>query len=150
MKKFIIIFALVLLIANQTKAQNLNSTSQDKVFIAIEQQPKYPGGEQALFKYLAQNIKYPKNARENGISGTVYIQFVVEKDGTIEEVKVLRGIGFGCDEEAIRVVKSMPKWKPGLQRGKPVRVSYNIPINFSFGTNKKPKKKSKKLKESKR
>ena len=84
-------------------------------------------------KYLADNIKYPKKAKDNNIEGRVFVNFVVEKDGSINEVKVLRGIGGGCDEEAVRVINSMPKWKPGKQEGKPVRVYYTIPIFFKLG-----------------
>jgi len=78
------------------------------------------------------NIKYPEVARTSGITGTVYVQFVVEKDGSISDVKVVRGIGGGCDEEAVRVVKSMPRWKPGKQRGQPVRVYFTLPIEFKL------------------
>ena len=82
--------------------------------------------------FLGKNIKYPALAKESGIQGRVFINFVVEIDGSITDVKVLRGIGGGCDEEAVRVVESMPKWKPGKQRGKPVRVSYNLPVKFTL------------------
>jgi protein TonB len=82
--------------------------------------------------YLTSNIRYPEQARELDIQGTVFIEFVVEKDGSITNVVVKRGIGGGCDEEAVRVVKSMPKWKPGKQRGKPVRVRYTLPVRFQL------------------
>jgi protein TonB len=94
--------------------------------------PAFPGGEEELFKYLSKNIKYPSMARENGISGTVYVTFVVETNGDITDVKKLRGVGGGCDEEAIRVVKAMPGWSAGKQNGKPVRVQYNLPIKFTL------------------
>jgi len=94
--------------------------------------PEFPGGMAALMKYLAENIKYPSLAKESGIQGRVFINFVVEPDGAISNVKVLRGIGGGCDEEAVRVVERMPKWSPGKQRGKPVRVSYNLPVKFTL------------------
>jgi protein TonB len=83
-------------------------------------------------KYLQDNIRYPAIARESGIQGTIYITFVVERDGSITDVKVLRGIGGGCDEEAIRVVQNMPKWTPGKQRGRPVRVQFSMPIRFTL------------------
>ncbi len=102
------------------------------IFIVVEDEPSFPGGETARIKYLRDNIKYPQMARESGIQGTVYITFVVEPDGSISHVKILRGIGGGCDEEAIRVIKLMPKWKPGRQRGKPVRVQFNMPIKFTL------------------
>jgi protein TonB len=105
---------------------------EQQIFQVVENMPEFPGGRGALMKYLATNIKYPPYAKEAGIQGRVFINFVVETDGSITAVKVLRGIGGGCDEEAIRVVKSMPKWKPGMQRGKPVRVSFNLPVKFTL------------------
>lgn len=105
---------------------------EEEVFTIVEEMPSFPGGEAKMFEYLANNIRYPQIAKETGISGVVYVNFVVGPDGNISDVKVLRGIGGGTDEEAIRVVKNMPKWKPGKQRGKPVKVSYNLPIRFSL------------------
>ena len=102
------------------------------VYQIVEEMPKFPGGENALMDYVAKNVVYPKEAQEKGISGRVFVGFIVEKDGSVSEVKVLRGIGGGCDEESIRVVKAMPKWKPGKQDGKPVRVSYQLPIFFKL------------------
>jgi protein TonB len=104
----------------------------EEIFTFVEEYPEFPGGEKALYEYIKNNIRYPEVARTSGITGTVYVQFVVEKDGSISDVKVLRGIGGGCDEEAVRVVKSMPKWKPGKQRGQPVRVYYTLPIDFKI------------------
>lgn len=103
---------------------------EEEIFTIVEQMPEFPGGIEALFKYLADNLKYPAMARDAKIQGKVYVTFVVDKDGSISDVKVLRGIGGGCDEEAVRVIKNMPKWKPGRQRDIPVRVQYNLPINF--------------------
>jgi len=103
-----------------------------QIFTIVEQMPEFPGGEEELFKYLGKNIKYPSMARENGITGTVYVTFVVEGSGEISDVKKLRGIGGGCDEEAMRVVKAMPSWKAGKQNGKSVRVQYNLPIKFTL------------------
>ncbi len=103
-----------------------------EIFTVVESMPEFPGGMGELMKYLATNIKYPPLAKESGIQGRVFINFVVEPDGKISNVKVLRGIGGGCDEEAVRVVESMPKWKAGKQRGKPVRVSYNLPVKFTL------------------
>ncbi len=105
---------------------------QQPVFVVVEQMPHFPGGEKALMKYLATHIKYPALAKESGIQGRVFINFVVEPNGKIDHVKVLRGIGGGCDEEAVRVVEGMPRWVPGRQRGKPVRVSFNLPIKFTL------------------
>ena len=105
---------------------------EQEIFQIVEEMPAYPGGEQKLMEFVAKNIKYPQIARESGIQGRVFVGFVVEPDGSVSNVKVLRGIGGGCDEEAMRVVKSMPKWKPGKQRGKAVRVSYMLPVNFKL------------------
>jgi len=98
----------------------------------VEVDPEFPGGMEAFYKYLAENIKYPEQAKKDKIQGKVYISFVVEKDGSISDAKVLRGIGGGCDEEALRVVNAMPKWTPGKMRGEVVRVNYNLPITFKL------------------
>lgn len=103
---------------------------EEEIFTIVETMPSFPGGEKAMFEYLSKNTRYPTLAKESGIQGMVVLTFVVEKSGKISDVKVLRGIGGGCDEEAIRVVKSMPGWKPGKQRGKPVKVQYNLPYRF--------------------
>ncbi|MCD4696695.1 MAG: energy transducer TonB [Bacteroidales bacterium] len=102
------------------------------IFTVVESMPAYPGGDAARMKYLYDNIEYPQMARESGIQGRVFVTFVVERDGHITDVRVLRGIGGGCDEEAIRVIKNMPDWVPGKQRGKPVRVQFNMPILFKL------------------
>ena len=103
------------------------------VFVVVESMPEFPGGQQALFKYLSENVKYPVIAQENGIQGRVICQFVVNKDGSIVDVEVVRSGGDpSLDKEAIRVIKSMPKWKPGKQRGKAVRVKYTVPVNFKL------------------
>ena len=103
-----------------------------EVFTIVEEMPEYPGGLNKLTDYLSKNIKYPQMARESGIQGRVFVNFVVEPDGSVSNVNVMRSLGGGCDEEAVRVVKNMPKWKPGKQRGKPVRVSYILPIVFKL------------------
>ena len=105
---------------------------EQEVFTIVEQMPSFPGGDQKMYEYLGKNIKYPQVARETGIQGRVFVNFVVEPDGSVSNVKVLRGIGGGCDEEAMRVVKGMPKWAPGKQRGKAVRVSYTLPVVFKL------------------
>jgi len=102
------------------------------VFMVVEEMPDFPGGETALNRFLSDSLQYPRLAKENNISGTVYVSFVVEKDGSVIDIRVLRGIGGGCDEEAVRVIKLMPNWKPGKQRGKPVQVQYNLPVKFSL------------------
>ena len=104
---------------------------EEVIFMVVESMPEFPGGQQALFKYLGENVKDPVIAQENGIQGRVVCQFVVNKDGSIVDVVVVRSSGdASLDKEAIRVINSMPKWKPGKQRGKPVRVKYTVPVNF--------------------
>lgn len=104
--------------------------AEQEVFIIVEQMPLFPGGEEALRKYLATEVKYPVIAQENGIQGRVFVKFVIMPDGSVSNVEVARAFDPNLDKEAVRVVKSMPKWTPGKQRGKAVRVSYTVPINF--------------------
>lgn len=100
-------------------------------FMIVESMPEFPGGQQAMMKFLADTIKYPVIAQENGIQGRVVCQFVIEKDGRVTDIKVVRSSGdASLDKEAVRVIGIMPRWKPGRQRGRPVRVKYTIPINF--------------------
>ena len=129
-----------------TTTQTVNDS--DEVFVFVEDQPVFPGGDEARIKYLQENIKYPKLAKESGIQGTVYVTFVVEKDGSITNVKVLRGVGGGCDEESVRVIKKMPTWKPGMQRGKAVRVQFNMPIRYVLAGDDDPKPLTKKEKRA--
>ena len=106
---------------------------EEVVFVVVESMPEFPGGQQALFKFLSENIKYPVIAQENGIQGRVICQFTVNKDGSIVDIEVVRSGGDpSLDKEAVRVIKSMPKWKPGKQRGKPVRVKYTVPVSFKL------------------
>jgi len=101
-----------------------------QVFFIVEDMPEFPGGDLALRKYLASQIKYPVIAQENGIQGKVYVTFVVGKDGKVSNARIARGVDPSLDKEALRVVMGLPTWKPGKQRGKPVNVSYTVPINF--------------------
>ncbi len=105
---------------------------EEEVFVVVEDDPEFPGGVDSLKAFIERNLVYPQLAKDNKIEGKVFVTFVVEKDGSISGVKVLRDIGYGCGAEAIRVVMKMPKWKPGKQRGKPVRVQYNLPIVFKL------------------
>ncbi len=105
---------------------------EDEIFQVVEQDPEFPGGVEALYKYIQSNIKYPQLAKENNITGRVFVTFVVEKDGSVSNVKAARDIGGGCGAEAVRVVKSMPKWAPGKQRGKAVRAAYTLPVVFNL------------------
>ena len=112
------------------KTQVIEEAPKAEIFTVVEEAPSYPGGEEARVKFIMASIVYPQAAKEAGIQGTVFVTFVVEADGSITDVRILRGIGGGCDEEAIRVVKAMPKWAPGKQRGRAVRVQFNMPIKF--------------------
>ncbi len=114
------------------KQEEESEIQEQEIFQVVETAPSFPGGDATRMKFLQDNIKYPAMARESGIQGTVYVTFVVERNGSVTDVKLLRGIGGGCDEEALRVVKNMPKWEPGKQRGKPVRVQFNMPIKFTL------------------
>lgn len=98
----------------------------------VDVYPEFPGGMNAWAKYIQRNLRYPGMAQEEGIQGKVFLSFVVEKDGTITDVKVVKGIGFGCDDEAMRVIKKSPRWKAGMQNNLPVRVRYNMPISYTI------------------
>ncbi len=138
----IIIPALLLLFAGAAKAQEdisapivvrepvVEPDNQNGVFNFVDSMPEFPGGQEALVEYLSKNIKYPEAAIEAGIQGAVYVSFTVDADGAIRDALVMRGIGGGCDEEALRVVNSMPLWEPGMQRGEAVMVKYRMPIRF--------------------
>jgi len=114
----------------KTAKDTTQVNDSNDVFVFVENAPSFPGGDEARLNYLINNIHYPEAAKKQNIQGTVFITFVIEKDGRITNVKVLRGIGGGCDAEAIRVIKSMPTWKPGTQKGKAIRCQYNMPIRF--------------------
>ncbi len=103
---------------------------ENKVFDVVEQMPSFPGGQTALMEYLSKNVKYPVVAQENGVQGRVVVSFVVEKDGSVTDVQVVRSVDPSLDREAVRVISSMPKWIPGKQNGQAVRVKYNVPVSF--------------------
>jgi protein TonB len=114
----------------QDEVQAEESVVQGKVFDVVEQMPAFPGGQQELMNFLMKNVKYPKEATDKGIEGRVIVQFVVDKDGSVVEPKVVKSVSPELDQEALRVVKKMPKWQPGKQNGEVVRVKYNIPVSF--------------------
>ncbi len=105
---------------------------ENKIFTVVEQQPEFAGGYEAMMNFIRKNMRYPASARRMGVDGTVYVSFVVSKDGSISEVKVIRGISADCDKEAMRVVGMMPAWRPGKQNGKPVFVRFVLPIKFQL------------------
>ncbi len=132
---------------SKEKATTKIDEKEDVVFTVVEKMPSFPGGEEARNKYMIENITYPPKARQEGIQGRVFVTFIVEKDGAVSNVKILRGIGGGCDEEAVRVISMMPKWNPGIQRGQPVRVQFNMPIHFALGDGEKKAKTGEESKE---
>lgn len=109
-----------------------DSVAKDEVFMVAEQMPEYPGGMKELFKFLQDNVKYPESAMKKNVQGRVIVQFVVEKDGTPTEFNVVRSVDPDLDAEALRVMKAMSKWKPGMQKGEPVRVKYTVPVSFQL------------------
>jgi TonB family protein len=113
-----------------------NPQESGKPYTVVEKMPSFSGGEEARAKFMQANIKYPEEAKKKGIQGTVFVSFIVKADGTVTNVKIQKGIGGGCDEESIRVVKLMPKWNPGLQKGKPVDVAFTLPIRFLLDSKK--------------
>ncbi|GGH10497.1 M56 family metallopeptidase [Pedobacter zeae] len=117
---------------SETEISSVNAENTDKVydFVSIEKQPEFPGGITKFYQYLSGSIKYPKMAQENNVQGKVFLSFVVEKDGSLSDIQITRGLGSGTDEEAIRVLKESPKWNPGIRNGLTVRVKYNINVNF--------------------
>ncbi len=127
-------FITLLLITNVALAQVEEEAEEEYVYETIERAPEFPGGEQEFYDYISEEIKYPAKAKELGQEGSVYVQFIIEKDGSVTNVIVIRGVSTSIDEEAIRVISQMPKWTPGYQDGEPVRVQYVIPIHFYLGS----------------
>jgi len=127
MKKFIV-FILAGLLTVSVFAQENNK--EKGVFVIVEDMPEYPGGDLALRDDIAALVKYPEAAKDNGIQGKVYVSFIVKKDGSVANSRIARGVDPSLDKEALRVVNNLPKWKPGIQRGTAVNVSYTVPINF--------------------
>ncbi|MCB0514463.1 MAG: energy transducer TonB [Chitinophagales bacterium] len=115
------------------KEQPQDTTEPKEMFVVVEKMPEFPGGQTAMMDYVYENIKYPTLAEQNHIEGLVLITFVVNEDGSLSDFVIKKDIGFGCGEEALRVIKTLPKFTPGMQRGKPVKVQYNLPIRFKEG-----------------
>lgn len=149
MKKqlFLAMMASVLMLSSSvnlmatTPENNPTEDKQERVFDVVEVMPQYPGGIPQMMKFIISNIKYPKDAIKKGMQGAVVVQFVVEPDGSVSNVHVVRSVFPSLDTEAVRMVKAMPKWSPGMQNGKPVRVRFNVPIRFSLNGNAKDVKK---------
>ncbi|MBQ2375141.1 MAG: energy transducer TonB [Bacteroidales bacterium] len=132
MKRFLLLLSAIFL-TNIAFCQDEVKVSDDEaIFFVVEVQPEFPGGMDSMYAFIQKNLIYPEKAKAEGIEGRVFITFTIEKDGSVSNVKILRGIGGGCDEAAKEVIEKMPKWKPGTQRGKPVRVQFNLPIKFEL------------------
>lgn len=129
---FILCFFSLSLVA-QTEQQNADTSKQKgSTLYIVELMPMFTGGEEKLYSWLNENLKYPQAAKENGVSGVVIVSFIVEKDGSLANPTILRSLGSGCDEEALRLIKAMPNWESGKQNGLPVRVQFNLPIRFTL------------------
>lgn len=128
---FVLLGANLLAQNNQTNADS-TSMQDTPVLTLVELMPSFKGGEEAMYKWLSEYINYPQAAKETGITGMVIITFIVEKNGSITNAKILKGIGGGCEEEALRVIRAMPKWNPGKQKGVPVRVQFTLPVKFTL------------------
>ena len=109
----------------------------EEIFTSVEENPTFPDGIKNMYQYIARNLRYPEAARRANVQGKVFVKFIVRKDGGVSDLQVLKGIGFGCDEETVRVLGSMPKWNPGKQNGKPVSVYFTMPVNFVLEEDKK-------------
>ncbi len=152
MKKIILIFGIALVASctlfkkkelnTETPIQDIvvietDESDEEAIYVVVETMPEFPGGIDSMMAYLGRTISYPEKARKKGIEGKVYVQFIVQKDGSLSDIKVIKGIGGGCDEEAISAIENMPNWTPGKQRGKPVPVRIVQPINFRLTETKK-------------
>ncbi len=125
---------------SQTNGKSNTNLQEDKVYTFIPVMPQFPGGEVAMFEFIISNIKYPVLAVDSNITGKVFVNFVIDKEGNVTDPRILRGIGGGCDEEVLRLVTSMPRWTPGeLESGEKVKVSFNLPISFTLNDPKQNK-----------
>ncbi len=114
------------------RSETNRGLDNDEIFNTVEDNPMYPGGVKELYAFINRNLKYPVEAQQANVSGKVFAQFVVRQDGSISDIKILKGMGFGCDEETVRVIAQMPKWKPGKQNGRPVNVRFTMPVAFTM------------------
>jgi len=133
-----------------TVEKNNSEAVEDEIFMVVDQVPKFPGGEEAMMRHIFENIKYPPEAKNKNISGMCVISFVVEKDGRVNNAIIAMDIGGGCGAEALRVVEMMPKWNPGIHRGEPARVRFNLPVNFRLQNPAESKQKKKNRRKGKK
>jgi periplasmic protein TonB len=131
-KVFLISIISIFLSLSSVRSFSQDTLQDNKVYTVVENIPVYPGGDAALMEFLSDNIRYPDEAKTSGMTGTVIVRFIVEKDGSVTNAKILQGLGGGCNDEVLRVVKLMKQWTPGKQNGKTVRVLYNLPVKFSL------------------
>ena len=132
MKKLLIIMLFFLPFTGFSQQISKKDSTNERIYTSVDIDAEFPGGDGEFYKYLAKNIKYPKKERRKNIQGRVFVTFVVTEVGEIKDAKVLRGVSKAIDEEALRVINSMPLWKPGTQDGRAVKVSYNVPFNFTL------------------
>ncbi|MBT3303315.1 MAG: energy transducer TonB [Bacteroidetes bacterium] len=118
--------------SNKIKGNTIPAEQEESIFIYTEEIPQFPGGEQAQMRFMSENIRYPEFERDSGIQGLVVASFIIEKDGRITDIKILKGVTPDIDKEVIRVLKKMPRWSPGKQKGKAVRVRINLPVRFTL------------------
>jgi periplasmic protein TonB len=120
------------IVSTEAQAAPVAEEVKEEIFMIVEEQPTFEGGLEAFYKYVAENLEFPKEARRSGVDGKVFTEFVVDKDGTLDAIKIIKGIGFGCDDAAIKVLQNSPKWKAGKQRGRNVKVRMSLPIYFKL------------------
>jgi protein TonB len=132
MKRFLLLLSAILLTNMAFCQEEKKGSVDEEVFVVVEEQAEFPGGLDSMYAYIQKNLKYPEKAKAEGIEGRVFVQFVIEKDGSISNILIKRAIGGGCEEAAVEMIKNMPKWKPGKQRGKPVRFQFVLPIKFEL------------------
>ena len=137
MKKLTLILATLLMTVSYATAQEEDNNDAEDAVYTPEKRPEFPGGTDALFKFLSSNLKYPDDAKKEGIQGRVICQFVVNKDGSISDIQVLRSVYPSLDREAVRVISIMPRWEPGVQNGEKKRCKFKLPITFKLSTPKK-------------
>jgi len=132
-----LIAAMMMFVVFNLKGQEIGdvdvpATPIEETYIVVQDMPEYPGGDEARVKFIYHNLQYPSDAKAKRIQGTVFVTFVIDTAGNVRDAEILKGMGYGCDEEALRVVRLMPRWNPGKQSGKAVRVQFNMAIKFSL------------------